>query len=233
MPSLTTIYSPGLGQLGTLARYERLLLAKLRLSPTDVWVDKDDYFKNNANPWLEQVAGTGAASGRFELPGGYFQLASGATAASSIAQWGGGTVSNTKTKKWGIVARFRTTTAVDAQSKWGIGIRDGSGANQSVMIGSFGGLSTTHYVLQHDGDLTGSGLSTGVALDTNTDHIFLVYCLGDNVYRISTDGGAELTVTPTAPVVNNPSLFRYVQNGTTAAARTLFLDWHVALGERA
>jgi hypothetical protein len=216
--------------LDAIDHYTRRLLSITGLSPANVWRDADDYHFHSStliNPGaLITSAGTGGdETHAFSEPGGVWRISSNGNG-TRMHQWGS-TVTNTKTKKWGCAVRMKKNGAVDAAMNCSFGVRDVAGGN-TVAVGVIGALDTAQFILQYDGAFAGSHVDLG-AVDDNY-HVFLFGSNGSQ-YFYSFDGAALAYVTPVAGVTTAPGLFRRAEHN--AADKQLYLDWHVALGERA
>jgi hypothetical protein len=231
MPTRVALHGSPI-RVGPPVEYLRRLLQIIGVREDDAWIDTDEYMRSNQNPW--DTAGGGGHARHTDVGGTYY-LESTAGAATVVGQRGGTTVSNTKTKRWGIAVRFAILTTVDDQAGVGFGMRDVSGGSESIILGYGGaGAGGGNYHIQYDGDIqasAGSRLSLGLATDL-LYHIGEMWCLGDNKIYGRIDGGAVASVTPTN-ALTSATLYRLAMNGTTAANRKIAFDWHVACGERA
>ena len=212
--------------LSTLDIYRRIGVDMLGLAPSSLWVDVDDYYRHNGDPWLTTTAGTGDETTVGSEAGGVFRINSGGNGTKMHSA--GGSVTNTKTKKFYIAVRMQITVTPDASSNAVFGIRDLAGGD-TVCVGGLGSLSTTHFVIQYDGALTGTSANV-VAVDTSY-HIYEFWNDDRATYKYRVDGGAVASATPVAGVTGSPTLFR--RSSDNAVDHPLFLDWHVCLGERA
>jgi hypothetical protein len=165
--------------------------------------------------------------------GGVGVLASGATA-STLGQLlsNSNAVGPTNTDRWYVAFRMAVTTAIDNQTKAAVGLQDVSGSAHTLLCGVFGPSSTANYVCQFDGDKTGTFVSTGFAIDTNF-HVFEVYGQADAKLRVRVDGGAEAvsgTMSFNMATGNDANII--ITNGTTAANRSMSVDWILMLSNR-
>lgn len=230
-------YNAGLAS--TYATYVNRGQALAGLGP-DVGILWDDFTLEDSNAaltgWIEQLSGTGAiVTNVAGSSGGSAQFSSGATASSfSAANSSAAMFGNRRTTRWYVATRFAVTTAIDAQTKASFGVYDLPQVSPSNLCGVFGTAfsgSNTNFLCQFDGDRAGSYIDTLVPIDT-AFHVYEQYCLGDNVYRIRVDGGTEKSATMTVASATSANAFFWTQNGTTAAARTIVVDWVLVMGAK-
>jgi hypothetical protein len=193
-----------------------------------------DDFNRHLAPYTESFTGvnTGTESVvAVQQAGGWYQLASGTTAASTATRSPlHPLVGNPLTKNWYFAVRGKIVTVPDAQALnvWGL-IDDGS---DTITLGSIGADSTADFVLSYNGALgAGSHISLGIPLDTAI-HVFEMWSNEDGVLKARMDGGLLKTVNLTTASAYG-SLFMRAGNGTTAAAQTTQTDWVVCVAERA
>jgi hypothetical protein len=196
----------------------------------------DDFVQTAAvgSPPLWAVGGGGSASSNHQPAGsggGVLQMTTGATAGST-SQWTSvaGIVSNISTARWYFAARFKVVTTPDAVSTEILGLLNFA-ANKTIGLGVVGALDSAHFIIQYDGNLTGSKLSLGVSVDTAL-HVFEMWGTGSAVVNASIDGGTPVQVTQAAAPADALQALLVVKNGTTAAAQTMQTDWVLAMGAR-
>ena len=183
--------------------------------------------------WAVGLAGSGAATDNVTNgKGGVFQLSSGATGSSSAElTQRSAIIGRVAVDKWYTAVRLQVTTAIDNQARvafW----HTNAAVNKTVGAGVFGALNSTNYVVQYDGDRTGSVIDLAVAVDTSW-HVIEFWAAGSTTLKARIDGGTTLTATmSSAP--SDAMLFRtfHAGNGTTAAARTLNIDWVLNVAQR-
>lgn len=145
----------------------------------------------------------------------------GSSGAELLGQNGIGAALNSKA--FYFQARAAVTTTVDAQATAFVGISD---ASNTIGFGVIGGLSTTQLVIQHSGNYTGTKVNLA-ALDTSY-HVYEMWGSGDGNVTYRIDGGTTAALTaPTALTAIKYAI--YVTNGSTAAARTMKVDY-LAIG---
>jgi hypothetical protein len=189
---------------------------------------------NAAPGWTVSLGGTATWNELVNnTKGGVGVLSTGATA-NSLGQLLSNAclVGPTKTDRWYVAFRMAVTTAIDAQTKAACGLQDVSGGGRTLLVGVFGPASTVNFQVQFDGDKTGTFLDTAKAIDTGI-HTFELYGLADGKVRCRIDGGAEVV---SGVMVNDMSTGNdanpLITNGTTAANRSLQLDWIFMAGNR-
>jgi|GEM_PF-6542179 len=184
----------------------------------------------NLNFWFYPVSyvGTGgiagasnSGSGAQSVQAGAYQLATGATANSwtRIFAFNDGAdfgKSIRTGQNWYISARYKLTTAIDNQVIAFCGAGDSAGAQ--LGMGVFGSTSTTNF---HLSGPSGTAINGGVAIDT-AFHTHRAYRVGaTTTYQIDT----STAVTGDVNIATDLTPYCYIQNGTTAAARTMQIVW--------
>lgn len=227
---------PNAGGTGTLPTYLSRASTLSGLSATDLAYFWDDFTTepttNTTFGWL--VGGGGSASTTTQIAatgGGLLMLNTGASAASN-AQWTqvDGIISNVSTAKWYAACRFRVTTTPDAQTTALVGLIN-QAASKTIACGVVGSLDATHFVLQYDGNATGSVLSLVTAINTSF-HVYEMWGTGSTTLNVAIDGGAPLSVTMAAAPADYASAIMTVRNGTTAASQQIQTDWVLVAGAR-
>lgn len=183
--------------------------------------------------WVFGNGGTGALAAQVAASGGgLIRTTSGATAGATAAlQSTVGLIANISTKKWWMAWRLTVSTAITAQTMAYVGLLN-LAANKTVSMGVFGASSIVNFVLQYDGNETGSFVSTGVAIDTAA-HIIEMWGLGDGKVHARIDGGTDLGATTMSSAPADSVYARScVRNGTDNVARQLDLDWVHVLAPR-
>lgn len=185
--------------------------------------------------WRVVLVGTGATSYALtDEAGGVIQMASGATAASSVNEFTDSPmVRATGTGVWYMAHRSKITTAVTAATVAYVGLFN-AGSTRTLTSGFFGGLNATNFVVQYDGNESGSSVNLGVAVDT-AYHIFEEWGVGDgklhcSIDLSSTDVCAGLTMA--SPATDSHSVIRTVKNGADAVNRAIRTDWIAILAKR-
>lgn len=139
----------------------------------------------------------------------------------------GGTGSN-----FYMVARFAASTAIDAQTKIMAGLISSTSLTKFLAVGVNGAIGTTNYCVSVDG---GGSIDTGVAINLLW-HIFEVYRTGSLTF-VRVDGGSWVSgnVFATACTAGSEALRTafYIQNGTTATARKLAMNFYGLAYQRA
>jgi hypothetical protein len=218
----------------TIYRARAKLLAALPDDAAYIWHDFAEASSNSVLAGRMVVQNGG--SGQFITPiagsrGGTGKFSTGATAGSFTGGHSNSAFTGTRrTTKYYLAARMRVLTAVDAQARLALGLYDPAQTSPSSMFGVFGtafGGSNANFVLQYDGDRGGSFVDLGKPIDT-AYHIFELYNLGDSVIRCRVDGGTEFSATLTGDDTLVQDFFAWISNGTTAADRSLEVDWALA-----
>ncbi len=194
-------------------------------------------FDGNYNYAVALVGGATAAmasSGR----GGLVVLNTTAAAGSNgllyrAAATGGQWCDSQKGSLWYQVARMRLDTAVDANTYLSLISMPAPSGNPGLYVGGIGVRSTTHFsydFYNSAGVNVGFG-SLGVPLD-NAFH--LVEMWGDLTnFNVAIDGVTVLTFPIPALFLTPFSMVMYWDNGATAAARTMTVDYAYFLCARA
>ncbi len=202
-------------------------------------------FRNNTkigtlgNDWTLLTGGSGAlgnsgkgvATSGWAGGGGANILTTGATASSyvqliscvnGLAILGGAMIDNlvSATAKWHFETVFKISTTPNSNTEIGVGWVDSGGGDQ-LLVGVRGAQSTTKFRVFKGG--TSTGANSTVSIDTNP-HRFRMWGNGDGKVYFSVDyesaiqlSGATWADTVAAPYVT-------VQNGSTAAAQTVYLS---------
>lgn len=181
--------------------------------------------------WTATVASTGAFANQVAGAQAVGQMTTGATATSSADNYTNAAMGHQGTTKWYYAARFKVSTAIDAQAR-ALHMMHSAATGNGVGIGVYGPLDATNFVAYRDGAFgsgTGTKLDLGVAIDTSF-HTFEMWCTGDSVLKARIDGGATVTSTQ-ASAAADMYLYHVVRNGTTAAARTMQRRWSYWLVE--
>jgi len=225
-------YGPAI-ESDTFREYFRRGLHRSRLTPGATGVgflfeEFDEVTGNAPSGWTFANGGSGAIDRQLAgLKGGVVQYKTGATG-SSVAEiyTDPSIISRQDTDKWYMAWRKAIITTPDANTRAAMYVRNIAG-NKMPGIGVFGGSSTANFVMQHSGNVAGSGSTyadMGVAIDTSM-HVFELYSVGDGVIRGRIDGGAEVTSTPASPPTDANHLMLDIRNGATAANQAINIDW--------
>lgn len=233
IPAATT--SGGSSNPSTLSTYLARGQTAASLSATDtfyMWEDIETFASSGLWTWAQTTTGTAGASIALTNPGGgVVRYSTGATANSIIDNSGNsGIVAVGATTKWYFAVRFRLVTTADAQTKALFGIRN-TANNSSFTCGVLGSGSTTNYIFQHGGDLTGSSIDSGTAINASF-HTLEMYCTGDSTLRGKVDGGSEVSAAMSSPPTDFLRAFWRVHNGTTAANQAADVDWMLWMAAR-
>jgi hypothetical protein len=181
------------------------------------------------NGWAVTRVLTGGSTAQNQVAGGIIQHFTGATANSTEEHFSNDSIiNNSKTTAWYMATRFRLPTAADAQSKLGVGLRNGS---STVAIGFFGSVDAVNFRAQYDGNFDTTGISLNVAKDT-AFHIFEMWCTGDGVLHARIDGGPSVFTAAMAAVVTAAYRINTARNGATGANRAIDFDWSLYLTGR-
>lgn len=182
------------------------------------------FFHCAATSGASGVVGADASSGARTQISGAYQLTSGATGSSTsylVAATDGASFSKVlrSGQNWYVAGRFKVSTAIDAECKAFVGGGDAAGAK--LAMGVDGAAGTTNFMLSGP---SGTAIDSAVAIDTSTHT--------HRAYRVSTTTtyqvDANAAVTGNVNIATDHAPFVYVQNGTTASARTLQLVWWAA-----
>jgi hypothetical protein len=200
------------------------------------WWDLEEWRTNTAGGtsplgMSASVSGSGAGDSKVAgTSGGVMFIESGATASSFVEVYGNASaIYKIDNSLWYIAFRMRLTTTPDAQAKLVNGIWNISGTKTAV-IGAVGNLDTSHFVLQHSGNLAGTDVDLA-SLDTNW-HTFELYGLADGKVYATIDGGAAVSGTYSSPPTDACYSYMRVSNGTTAANQHMELDWQILICQR-
>jgi len=197
----------------------------------------DDYIETESQHpfgWAAQLAAAGALVLPAARLSGVIQMSSGATASGAAGIASASPLARSiGTSKWYWASRLRFTTAIDAQTFMGVGLADAVLSPTDIFtIGIHGDISTVNFTARQVGAGTAS-IDLGVAIDTNTWHLFELYCKSDSTIYARVDRGTEQSVAMgTLPSAEDTFGFLTARNGSTAADRVMQVDYSACLYPR-
>jgi hypothetical protein len=200
------------------------------IDPTLLSCYHEEFFSTPAN--LHSVGAGGGATAVISTAanaiGSLMTLATSATASSRVRVFGTGVqLGRPDTNPFYFAQRQAFTTAVDAQAGFTAGIADRT-ASPSLGLGVCGNASTTIFQAMYDqaAPCAATKLSTGVAIDANR-HLFETWSVADAKVHFAVDG-IEIPgspVTPSVPFTAGAAFYDDILNGTTAANRSVDIDY--------
>lgn len=232
MAVLDTHYNPPLGfDTSTAGLYLRKGLEACGL--TDYGYSFEDFTSPTLVGWTatNTAGGSAATDGSADVKAGRWTFINSATINSVRSDTGGLIVSNLNSDRWYHAARFKMTTApIDATVVAGSGFSNGGGT-ATLLFGLIGPLSTANFIVQYDGNLTGTAMSLGVASNSSFN-IFEMWGVGTSTVYARCNGGAIVSaVMASAPTVAVKG-YRYLGNGANGAAHQLNFDWSMYIYPR-
>jgi len=156
--------------------------------------------------------------------GGWGRFATTAINSNSEADSFGANIINCATKRWYVAMRFIPVTNPPTDSSFFLGFIN-NGNNRTIGAGYFGALNATNYVVQYDGNDTGSVLDLGVAKDNATIHVVEFYCQGDSKIRARIDQGAEVSATMASAPADSIHPQGQFRSGATNAVTSIDVDY--------
>jgi len=182
------------------------------------------------NRWSTVVVGS-ATVAKNSGPPTSFQISSSATANSSL-QMGIGNPSAARFQHELnqapilIEMRAQIATAVDAQGTIVMRLMDSAGTSY-IEYGMRGSVSTTHLMIRDAAGGAATSFTTGQAVDTAAYHTYGIYVPASGGPAVALYDGAVIgQIAGNIPAATTDMAFEFFAgNGTTAAARTLNIDW--------
>jgi hypothetical protein len=203
------------------------------ISPTALTCWRDEYVYNPTTLGINSNSGTGTVGTAVgDTVGGRLTVSSGATAASIGLHTSAATVfGRPDTNRFYVAVRSIVQTTIDAQTSIGVGASINA-LNNSWMLGVCGATSTVNYTFQYDGipPCSGTVVNSGIAVSVGTAVLFEVWGVADGKLHAAIDG-TELSGSPftmASSPTNSMRTYITAKNGTTAAARTVDLDFYQA-----
>lgn len=221
------------GSIGSASEQTALIAraaALTGISPALLNCYRDDFFTSLSTLHTVGVGGTGAASisAGSSVVGSFATITTGASASGRLRFFGQGSqIGRPDTNKFYYASRAAVTTAIDAQTFAIVGLADRSSL-PVIGLGVCGNTSTANFVADYDATTfcTGTKPSTGKAIDTS-QHVWEMWSTGTTALHFAVDlgeiSGSPFTQasSPTASI----AIYGDITNGTTAATRSMDMDW--------
>lgn len=205
----------------------RLRLAASNL--TDVyrsWGELSVYVAGSAGFFRTNSGSATSGPSDLDGAGGVFQMATGATAGSSSANYGPSFLPPVSTGKGYLAVRLKFKTTMDAAGRSGWYLANATAA-ATVGIAMIGSISTTQVVLQYDGNVGGTG-ATLLVNDLGW-HNYAIWWVGDGRLHASVDGAEVANVLPGSPLLTVLHDYMDTYNGASAVNRQFVCDeWYEA-----